>query len=65
MILLTQQKMVKAVDEFKDTRRDEGVNRNGADPKRAEIITDQLMMEKVLVVIKIFWDDIFEERILN
>jgi len=60
MILLSQQKMVKGVDKFKDTRRDEGFNRNGADPKRAEIITDQLMIEKVLVVPKIVWDDIFE-----
>jgi len=59
MILLSQQKMVKGVDKFKDTRRDEGFNRNGADPKRAEIITDQLRIERVLVVIKTFWDGIW------
>jgi len=52
--LLSQRKMVKGVDRFKDTRRDDGFNRNDADPKRVEIFTDQLMIERVLVVIKIF-----------
>jgi len=52
--LLSQRKMVKGVDKFKDRRRDDGFNRNGADPKRVEILTDQLMIERVLVVIKIF-----------
>jgi len=34
-------------------------SRNGADPKRVEIFTDQLMIERVLVVIKIFRGDIW------
>jgi len=45
--VLSQRKMAKGVDRFNDTSRDDVFNRNGADPKRVEIFTDQWMIERV------------------
>jgi len=62
IILLSHKEIVKEDDESKDMRRSEGLNKNGEDPKRLEILSAQFMMESVLVVRSKIGGDILSPR---